>query len=241
MGDCGHIVIRAVLLDAYGTLIGLAPPAPALRRELLARCGVEVSLQRAEAAMRAEIVHYRARMHDASDARKVAALRRECAEVLRDALHEPALDAVSAEAMTEILLAALRFRPYPEVSGVLARLGRAGLRRVVASNWDAMLPDALSHAGLLTELDGVVTSAGVGAAKPDPALFAAALREARVDAHEAVHVGDSIREDLEGARSAGVRGILLLRAGEGVSAPAGAETITTLDELPDRLALPSAR
>ena len=73
------------------------------------------------------------------------------------------------------LLESIRFHAYPEVPGALARLRDEGFALVVASNWDVSLHDVLERTGLDVLLDGVVTSAEVGAAKPDARLFAAAL------------------------------------------------------------------
>ena len=57
----------AILLDALGTLVHLEAPASRLRASLRARLGLEVSDDRASAAMRAEMRHYAAncvRAHD---------------------------------------------------------------------------------------------------------------------------------------------------------------------------------
>jgi putative hydrolase of the HAD superfamily len=61
----------------------------------------------------------------------------------------------------------------------------------------------------------VVTSAGSGVRKPDPAIFAAALELAGCGADEAVHVGDTVAEDIAGAEAAGIRALLLDRSGGG--------------------------
>ena len=45
----------AILLDALGTLVALEPPAPALRAELAARFGFEVTEEEAARAIAAEI------------------------------------------------------------------------------------------------------------------------------------------------------------------------------------------
>jgi putative hydrolase of the HAD superfamily len=50
--------------------------------------------------------------------------------------------------------------------------------------------------------------------KPHRSIFEAALQQAQVTAAEAVMVGDSLKADIEGARAAGMRGILLRRSGE---------------------------
>ena len=84
---------------------------------------------------------------------------------------------------------------------------------VVVSNWDVSLAEVLERVGLAPLLDGVVTSAAVGAAKPDPAIFAHALALAGVPAARARHVGDSLDEDVAGARAAGIEPVLLRRDG----------------------------
>ncbi len=110
---------------------------------------------------------------------------------------------------------AIRFRAFDDASPALEKLRQRGLRLVVVSNWDYALPEVLERVGLLGLLDGVVTSAAVGAAKPDPAIFRAGLEAAGCDAAEALHVGDSNEEDVAGAASAGIRALLLDRSGNG--------------------------
>ncbi len=64
-------------------------------------------------------------------------------------------------------------------------------------------------------VDGVVTSAGTGFKKPDPAIFMAGLELAGCGADEAIHVGDTVAEDVAGAGAAGIRALHLDRAGGG--------------------------
>jgi putative hydrolase of the HAD superfamily len=78
--------MRAVLLDALGTLVRLEPPAPRLRRELASRFGLRVSEAEAELAIAAEIAYYRAHLDEGRDLSSVAALRVRCAEALAAAL-----------------------------------------------------------------------------------------------------------------------------------------------------------
>jgi putative hydrolase of the HAD superfamily len=220
-------VRRVVLLDALGTLVALEPPAPHLRRLLAERLGVEVTDEQARAAIAAEIAHYREHFWSGRDAEAVATLRADCAEVLRRALPpSPALAAIPTAEMTRLLLGALRFRAFPEVPAVLAEARRRSVRLVVVSNWDASLPDVLERVGLAPSLDGVVASAAVGAAKPSPEIFAAGLAVAGASAEEAIHVGDTFADDVEGARGAGIAAILIAR--DGSSGPQGVTTIATL-------------
>lgn len=201
--------IRAVLLDALGTLVELPAPWPALVEELAAR-GVAVAEDEARAALLAEMAYYRAHHDEAVGPAELDDLRDRCTEVLRAAL--PAR-ARAAEDLRGALLGALRFRPYPEVPGVLEQLRDLGAGRVVVSNWDVSLRVVLDDTGLAPLLDGAVISAEAGVAKPDPAIFARALELAGVTAAEALHVGDTAELDLAGARAAGIRALHLDRSG----------------------------
>jgi putative hydrolase of the HAD superfamily len=219
---------RAVLLDALGTLVELQPPAPRLR-ERLAEAGFEVSEEQAAAGFGAEIAYYLGHHMEGSDRQRLDDLRDRCATAMMEALVLPGLDHATARGA---MLGALEFEPFPDAEPTLRALRDSGLRLVVTSNWDCSLSDWLGPIGLLELVDDVVTSAVVGLAKPDPAPFHRALEIAGVDAAEAVHVGDSPENDVAGARAAGIRAVLLSRAGE---PPPGVEAIRSLHELPSLL------
>jgi putative hydrolase of the HAD superfamily len=222
--------VDAILLDALGTLLELRPPAPALRAVLAERCAVSISAAEAEQGLAAEISYYRAHFQEGRDQQSIAALRERCAEVLRAALPRMAeLDSLTPPEMTDVLLAALRFEPFPEVAATLETARARGVRLVVVSNWDASLPETLERVGLAALLDGVLTSAQVGVRKPDPLIFHRALALAGVAPEEALHVGDSLVEDIDGARAAGLRAVLIRRGGE--PGPAQVETVASLTEL----------
>jgi putative hydrolase of the HAD superfamily len=222
---------RAILLDALGTLLELQPPLPALQALMRERHGIEVSAQDGQRALRAEMGHYRANCVRAADASSLLELRLECAGIVAAALGGRA-QALGAQELLPTLLDSLRFAPFPEVRPTLARWRERGLRLVVASNWDVSLHEVLERTGLRERLDGVATSAQVGAAKPSGELFAAALELAGVAAAEAIHVGDSLEEDVAGARAAGIDAVWLRRERQrDRPAPPGVVVIATLDEL----------
>jgi putative hydrolase of the HAD superfamily len=238
--------VRAVLLDAFGTLLTLDAPAPRLRALLGERLGVEVTQEQAAQALAAEVSYYRAHMHEGVDIERVAGLHVRCAEVLRRALPtEPRLSAAAPATITALLLDSLSFSAFPEAPDALARLRAGGLRLVVASNWDASLNAVLDGVGLLDLLDGVVSSASVGAAKPDPRLLQAALVLAGVAPSAALHVGDGFREDVGAALGAGVRPVLISRDGRAGQVEYGTGEVTlpelavirTLAGLPELLGL----
>jgi putative hydrolase of the HAD superfamily len=125
------------------------------------------------------------------------------------------------------------WRFYDDVEPVLKELRGRGLRLGVVSNWDTRLKRIGSGLGLDRLVDFMVISAEVGVRKPDPRIFREALRRAGVRPEEALHVGDLPDEDVEGARRAGVRAVLIDRqkritAREGV---AGVPVVQSLSEL----------
>jgi putative hydrolase of the HAD superfamily len=228
----GHAAPRAVLLDAMGTLLTFAPPAPLLRAHLRERLGVDIGAAAARAAIAAEIEYYRAHLDEGRDAAALAELRHRCADAMRPAL-PPAAAHAPGEVLTAALLASLRFAAYPDAAPALAHLRARGIRLVVVSNWDVSLHERLQETGLAALVDGALASAEVGAAKPDGEIFARALALAGARASEAWHVGDSPEADVDGARAAGLRPVLLAREGAGPGgAPPGVAVIRTLAELP---------
>jgi len=191
---------RAVLLDALGTLVELEPPWIHLAEAL----GTP-SDERLARAVRAEMDYYREHSHEGRDAESLAELRGRCAEVLSREL--------GRQISVETMMAAIRFRAFPDVAPALAELRELGLKLVCVSNWDVSLPEVLTRCGLDGALHGVVTSAETGARKPDPAIFWPALELAGCDAKEALYVGDTPEEDAAGARGAGIRALLIGRNG----------------------------
>ena len=193
---------RAVLLDALGTLVALDPPAPLLHEAL----GGRPPRGEVERAMRAEMSYYRAHSHEGRDAASLAELRERCAALLTREL--------GVEVSVETMMSAIRFRAHDDAADALADLRERGLALVCVSNWDCSLPEGLERVGLAGLLDGVVASAVIGHAKPDPAIFEAALGLADCEPAEALAVGDTEAEDVAGARAAGIPAVLLDRDGE---------------------------
>ena len=217
---------RAILLDALGTLLRLEPPAPRLRRELRRLAGVEVDQETAERGFGAEIAYYLEHHLEGRDAASLEDLRARCAREMAAAMGLGELEPAVARA---VMLGSLEFTPFPDVVPALRELRGRGLRLVVASNWDCSLPEWLAAAGLAELVDATASSAVVGRAKPDPAVFEEALRLAGARPEEALHVGDSPENDVRGAGAAGVPAVLLVREGD---PPPGVTTIRSLAELP---------
>ena len=193
-------------LDALGTLVRLEPPAPRLRVELARTTGVDVGAEAAERGFAAEIAYYLDNHMRGGDAAGLEALRDDCAGVLHEALGVDGLDRAAVRAA---MLASIVFTAFPDAAPALRELRARGIGLVVVSNWDRSLPAALAQAGLGGLVDGVVSSAEVGQAKPAPEPFRAGLELAGVEAAER-----PVRRRLAGHRHRG-------RPGRGHSGAAG--------------------
>ena len=191
--------LEAVTIDAYGTLVTLRDPVPALRAALTA-FGVERSSGDVQRAFEAEVAFYVARSHEGRDEATLALLRRDCAGVFLEAV-EAELD---PNEFAPAFVTSLRFAELPGAHAACLALAAAGLRLAVVSNWDIGLRDHLGALGLDAVVDVVVTSAETGAPKPAPAVFELALARLGVNATRAVHIGDAAADE-EGAQAAGLR------------------------------------
>jgi len=209
---------KAVFLDALGTLVELEPPWVLLRD----RVPDEVDERTLVAAVRKEMDYYKEHAHEGRDADSLGDLRRRCAELLSDEL--------GVEIGVQELVDSVRMRAYPDAEPALIALRDRGLKLVVVSNWDCSLGSVLDQCGLAPLLDGSISSAEAGARKPDPAIFGPALELAGCEATDALHVGDTAEEDVEGARAAGIRVLLLDREDDG-----GQDEISSLTQIEEHL------
>jgi putative hydrolase of the HAD superfamily len=103
-------------------------------------------------------------------------------------------------------------RPAPGSVDALRALAATGVALAIVSNSDGTLEARLAAEGICQVGPGlgvpvaaVVDSGVVGVAKPDPAVFRFALEATGVDPGRALHVGDTVGADVDGARAAGVQ------------------------------------
>jgi len=157
--------------------------------------------------------------------------RRIVLEAFREAGDFPRFEEYFSE-LFEVFRSTRGWQLFPETLDVLRDLRARGLIVGVISNFDSRLLDVSRALGLTPLLDSFTISSLAGAAKPDPAVFRAALQRHGLRASEAVHVGDSPRDDVQGAAAAGLVPIFVDRDG---SEPAleGVCTIRHLGELLD--------
>ncbi|MGF1577574.1 MAG: HAD-IA family hydrolase [Cyanophyceae cyanobacterium] len=123
------------------------------------------------------------------------------------------------EQVYELFATAAPWQLYDETLEVLHNLTQKGIRLGLISNFDTRLYPVLEALSLdaFFSPPQVTLSTVVGAAKPDRQVFVAALAQQGIpvdQAGRALHLGDSLRQDYQGAREAGLRGLWLNRAGE---------------------------
>jgi putative hydrolase of the HAD superfamily len=123
---------------------------------------------------------------------------------------------------------------YDDARPALEALAARGLKIGMISNFDSRVCDVLRAFGLERYFAGVHISSRVGTAKPDAAIFRAALAAHDLRPAEALHVGDSLRDDALGAAAAGMKSVWLDRRRRGSAADFPAR-VAGLDELPEFL------
>lgn len=203
---------RAVLVDMWGTIIEPARPRRDFRvarvRGLLLASGVEPTSEVLERAVAEYERHWDALWVE----RTTRLVEIPAEEDIRAFLRTIGVDSEVTEAHLRAYSA-----PYLEFTrirkGVKRALrglsGRYGLAVVSNVTYGPMVVEKLGMHGLLDYFDEVVTSYDVGLRKPHPEIFARALDSLGADPSEAVMIGDELVDDVIGARSAGVRAILL--------------------------------
>ena len=138
---------------------------------------------------------------------------------------------VAVRFLSEMSTAFARNRPVLETLSERYRLG-------VVSNFYGNLEAACESSGLAPLFGVMMDSQRVGAEKPDPAIFHAALSALHAAPETAVMVGDSLRRDYEGARRSGLSFIWIapkdVQAAK-CSVARDGSILGTVSELPDLL------
>jgi putative hydrolase of the HAD superfamily len=197
---------KAVLFDAGNTLIWLDHPFIV---ELLREHGVETTT---EGLMEAE---YAAKLLMDQMAREAATDERArgrlfFAAIFRHVgLADEAFGAVSQRMFARHAERNLWGNVRERTAETLDELRRRGYRLGVISNADGRAEQALEAVGLRPHFELVIDSGLVGVSKPDPRIFHLAAERMGIDPADAVYVGDIFEIDVEGARAAGMQGILV--------------------------------
>ncbi|MCB9800394.1 MAG: HAD-IA family hydrolase [Candidatus Omnitrophica bacterium] len=103
------------------------------------------------------------------------------------------------------------WRLYPETLEVLKAFKSLKACVAIVSNWDSRLMHLCDEFGISEHVHFILASAVFGAAKPSTQIFDEALRRSGISRTKTLHVGDSLSDDVQGARRAGIRPVLLDR------------------------------
>jgi putative hydrolase of the HAD superfamily len=208
--------VRAITFDGVGTLFTVREPV-CVTYARYGRChGLALSPERLEAGFRR---CFAAAPPLAFSPLPTAATlqsheRRWWYSVVAAAFHEAEARSLPESLFDELFThyaSAGAWRCYDETLSMLRHLRARRYRLGLISNFDSRLSAVAEGLGIARHLDAILPSAVVGAAKPDPAIFHAALGALGVPAPEALHVGDSYTADVQGARAAGFGAVLIDR------------------------------
>jgi putative hydrolase of the HAD superfamily len=103
------------------------------------------------------------------------------------------------------------FRLFPDVLPAIHQLRDSGYRIGVITNVTDDPTESIESMGLKGAFEAIIASCLVGYEKPDIRIFQAALAALHADPNQAVHVGDQFLADVEGAKAAGMKAVLLDR------------------------------
>lgn len=120
-----------------------------------------------------------------------------------------------------------------DVLPALRRLQGLGLKLAVASNANGVLHRMFERVGLTPFFHTICDSCVEGVEKPDPAFFELLLNRSGSRPETTIHVGDLYYVDVEGARAAGIKPVLL--DPYGLYDDFDVTRVSSLDDLADRL------
>lgn len=230
----GPRVIRAVLFDAGATLLYPDPPVERVYARVFTDNGVRFTDRELFDALTATWIEVQ--REPAGDryggVRGEADFWRAFLNRVRSLLDGGTLTDEAFAALAAHFRAPESWTVFDDVLPVLDELSGRGLSLAIVSNWDSYLPRLLELKGLAGRFAAVSVSAIEETGKPQPEIFQRTCRRLGVAPAEALHVGDSLREDYEGARAAGLRALLLDRAAAHEGLP---DRIASLAEIPGRL------
>jgi putative hydrolase of the HAD superfamily len=199
--------LRAVLFDVDFTLCRPGPELSADRyARIAARHGVSVDAARYDHAREAAALNLKRHpelLHDDT------IWHRFTEEIFVGMGGPPQIASECAREIEQGWEVSENFELFEDALPVLDELRAARLRIGLVSNGIRDLAQFVAHHRL--DVDAIVDSRTHGHVKPHPTIFQAALERLGVDAAEAAMVGDSLEEDIEGARALGMRAILIDR------------------------------
>jgi len=205
--------LRAVFLDIGDTVMRPNPSWEHVYAIAFREYGVDVEVDDLRAALRRAYHHGGFGFDDRFEASEESSFARTM-EIDRSALAELGV-APMPEAffrrLSELFMLTSNWHVFPDVAPALAALRERGLVVGAVSNWVWQLPELLHALDLVSHFDFIAASSRIGFEKPHPEIFRWALEQARSEPAQAIHVGDHLDADVDGARGAGISPVLIDR------------------------------
>lgn len=207
---------RVILFDVYGTLATWYPDRFVLHQRAASKFGIEVTEKGIDAGY-AVAEAYMTRQNATAPIRLMSQDERDQffakfeQMVLQGCGIEVDLE-LADKIWQEVAKQEYELVLYDDVLDNLDSLRNQGYIVGIVSNVPSGGEELADQLGLSDSIDFAVTSSEVGCEKPDPRIFAEALRRAdSTPPGNAVMVGDQIESDINGAVGAGIRAVLLDR------------------------------
>ena len=127
------------------------------------------------------------------------------------------------------------WHPFPDVADTIPALAQRHRVAVLSNGELAEKRAKVARIGVSAQVEAVLASSDLGAAKPDPRTFLRAAARLGVAPEDVVHVGDRLDLDARAPQAVGMRGVWLDRPGLGPD-PDDVTRITSLRDLPGLLA-----
>lgn len=211
----GRRQIRAVFFDLYGTLATFDPPREVIQANAAGQFGLEVTPEGVDrgyhlADQFMSSQNATAPVRHMSPAEQTQFFAKFEQLVLEGAGHTVDLETAAA-VWKKVRTQRYDLALFGDVIPSLGRIRNSGFLIGLISNVNSSGAALADSMGLTGHIDIPITSGDAGAEKPHPAIFRAALAGAGVEPAEAVHVGDQVESDIEGAIAAGIAPILMDR------------------------------
>ncbi len=192
--------VKAVLFDAYGTLV---------KNEELMLIPRRIVADHALSAGVEDVLHVWSDLYfEATQQPPFQTLRAIQGQILQRVLRHFDVDGDATPYVDLFFQVTTTVELYPEVLEVLNALG--SIRTAVVSNADQ---EHLAAWTFILPVEFILVSEAARAYKPDPVVFRRALAQFGLQPDDVLHVGDSDVDDVMGAKAAGLRVVWVNRDG----------------------------
>ncbi len=222
--------IQAITFDAGHTLFQPSPSVGSVYREVMLRHGLDNSENALELGFRKAFSHVSKNSEILDGEKREKDYWRRIVKETLKGLESPGegFDSLFEELWTEFGHGR-RWRTEAGTTATLKALKEARYRLSILSNWDKRLRIVVSDFGYENLFEHLFISSEIGFEKPHAGIFKHAAKRLELEPSRMLHVGDSLKEDLIGARNAGFQAALLSQ--ENVEVPSGTIRIAKLSEL----------